>query len=30
MVRQGLKQILELEDDIEVIAQAANGEEPLN
>ncbi len=27
MVRQGLKQILELEDDIEVIAQAANGEE---
>jgi two-component system, NarL family, response regulator DegU len=27
MVRQGLKQILELEDDIAVVAQAANGEE---
>lgn len=27
MVRQGLKQIVELEDDIEVIGQAANGEE---
>ncbi|MCX7923422.1 MAG: response regulator transcription factor [Clostridia bacterium] len=27
MVRQGLKQILELEDDIVVIAQAANGDE---
>lgn len=27
MVRQGLKQILELEEDIEVIAQASNGEE---
>ncbi len=27
MVRQGLKQILELEDDIIVIAQASNGEE---
>ena len=27
MVRQGLKQILELEDDITVIAQAANGSE---
>jgi two-component system response regulator DegU len=30
MVRQGLKQILELEDDIEVIAQASNGEEALD
>lgn len=27
MVRQGLKQIIELEEDIEVIAQASNGEE---
>jgi len=27
MVRQGLKQILELEDDIIVVAQASNGEE---
>ncbi len=27
MVRQGLKQILELEGDIEVIAQASNGDE---
>ncbi len=27
MVRQGLKQILELEDDIEVVAQASNGDE---
>lgn len=30
MVREGLKQILELEDDIEVIAQASNGEEALD
>ncbi|MCG8499453.1 MAG: response regulator transcription factor [Firmicutes bacterium] len=30
MVRQGLKQIVELEGDIEVIAQAANGEEAVN
>lgn len=30
MVRQGLKQILELEDDITVIAQASNGEEAIN
>lgn len=30
MVRQGLKQILELENDIAVIAQASNGEEALN
>jgi DNA-binding NarL/FixJ family response regulator len=29
MVRQGLKQILELESDITVIAQAANGEEAI-
>jgi len=29
MVRQGLKQILELEDDIKVIAQASNGEEAI-
>ena len=29
MVRQGLKQILELEDDIIVVAQAANGEEAI-
>lgn len=27
MVRQGLKQILELEEDIEVVAQASNGDE---
>ncbi len=27
MVRQGIKQILELENDIEVISQASNGEE---
>ncbi|WHH59116.1 response regulator transcription factor [Petroclostridium sp. X23] len=27
MVRQGLKQIVELENDIEVVAQASNGEE---
>lgn len=27
MVRQGLKQILELEDDIVVVAQASNGED---
>lgn len=30
MVRQGLKQILELENDIKVIAQACNGEEAVN
>lgn len=30
MVREGLKQILELEDDIEVVAQASNGEEALD
>ncbi|MDQ2087643.1 response regulator transcription factor [Herbivorax sp. ANBcel31] len=30
MVRQGLKQILELENDIAVIAQASNGEEALS
>ena len=30
MVREGLKQILEIEDDIEVIAQASNGEEALD
>jgi DNA-binding NarL/FixJ family response regulator len=29
MVRQGLKQILELENDITVIAQASNGEEAI-
>lgn len=29
MVRQGLKQILELEDDMTVIAQAPNGEEAI-
>lgn len=29
MVRQGIKQILELEDDIEVIAQANDGEEAI-
>jgi two-component system, NarL family, response regulator DegU len=29
MVRQGIKQILELEDDIVVIAQAANGDEAI-
>jgi DNA-binding NarL/FixJ family response regulator len=27
MVRQGIKQILELENDIEVVSQASNGEE---
>jgi DNA-binding NarL/FixJ family response regulator len=30
MVRQGLKQILELENDIIVVAQAANGDEAVN
>jgi DNA-binding NarL/FixJ family response regulator len=29
IIRQGLKQILEMEEDIEVIAQAANGNEAL-
>ena len=29
MVREGLKQLLELEDDIEVIAQAGNGQETI-
>lgn len=29
MVRQGLKQILELEEDINVVAQASNGEEAI-
>lgn len=29
MVREGLKQLLELEDDIEVIAQSGNGEETI-
>jgi two-component system response regulator DegU len=29
MLRQGLKQILELEDDIEVVAQASNGSEAI-
>jgi two-component system, NarL family, response regulator DegU len=29
IIRQGLKQILEMEEDIEVIAQAANGKEAL-
>jgi two-component system response regulator DegU len=30
MVRQGIKQLLELEEDITVIAQASNGEEAIN
>lgn len=30
MVRQGLKTILELEEDIDVVAQAANGEEAVS
>lgn len=30
MVRQGLKQIVELEEDMEVVAQAANGDEAVN
>lgn len=30
MLRQGLKQILELEEDIEVIAQASNGNEAIS
>ncbi|NLY44052.1 MAG: response regulator transcription factor [Clostridiaceae bacterium] len=30
MVRQGLKQIVELEKDIEVVAQASNGEEAVD
>ncbi|MBZ4644858.1 MAG: hypothetical protein PWR27_270 [Petroclostridium sp.] len=30
MVRQGLKQIVELEEDMEVVAQASNGEEAVN
>jgi len=30
MVRQGLKTILELEDDIDVVTQAANGEEAVS
>lgn len=29
MVRQGLKQILELEDDLEIIGQAGNGEDAI-
>ncbi len=29
MVREGLKQLIELEEDIEVIAQAGNGVETL-
>lgn len=29
MVRQGLKQIIELEQDLEVVAQASNGEEAM-
>jgi len=29
LIRQGLKQVLELENDIEVIAQACNGEEAI-
>lgn len=30
MVREGLKQLIELEDDIEVIDQAGNGEDAIN
>jgi two-component system response regulator DegU len=30
MVRQGLKQLIELEDDIKVVAEAANGEEAID
>jgi DNA-binding NarL/FixJ family response regulator len=30
MVREGLKQLIELEDDIEVIAQAGNGQEAID
>ena len=30
MVREGLKQLIELEDNIEVIDQAGNGEEAIN